>query len=73
MVSAMVRDARTVILVERLLNEGYVIYSERKHGAFYVSLTPPDDEVFPPEPVTGNGVTFPLACYDALAQLAPKS
>lgn len=61
MACSSVRDARTVILVEGLLKDGYVIRSERLGITFCVTLSKPGDWY------VGFGGSFPQACDNAIA------
>lgn len=58
-----VTDARTVVIVERLLNYGYAIQSRMMGDQFAITIT--DGEAHG----TGYGDTFPIALYGALATL----
>jgi hypothetical protein len=70
MVSSSAVDARTVIEVERVLNEGYVISSHREPAGehrFVVVLCPPAESAHHiPMRYEGRGVTFPEAFKAAL-------
>lgn len=57
-----VTDARTVVMVERLLSNGYTIRSQCQ-GKFAVTLHRDTEHA------TGDGETFPEALYAALKDL----
>lgn len=60
-----VADARTIVLLERLLNDGAVVQSELWLGRYEVSIQFPDRGF-----VQGWGDTFPAAFTDAAGHLA---
>lgn len=62
MTSTSVTDARTIVMVERLLAAGYAIQSTCDYG-FIVTLSRG------PESAMGTGPTFPEALYSALRDL----
>lgn len=64
MAATSVTDARTVVIVERLLMNGYAIRSRLERESFAVTIAGRCDEA-----CTGLGDTFPEALYEALKVL----
>jgi hypothetical protein len=57
-------DARSVLLLERALNAGYIVQSQKSEQWFMVALT-----LEKGKPYVGTGYTFPEALTAALNQV----
>lgn len=63
MAASSVTDARTIVTVERLLQNGYVVRSHTADGQFVITVAGGGQEG------VGAGDTFPEALYNALADM----